>query len=94
MSLASLSIAALRDLEEAEDTLIKHTGPVGQRSLAALGRDGGLKIGWREYRVHVLKWMEAMGANGIGKLGSATMKGLMGEKAEKGRQSDASKANS
>lgn len=80
MSLAALSLAAFRELEVGDNIYVKHEGPVGQRSLAALARDGGIKISWKEYRVHVLKWLEAMGIDGPGLLGSATMKGLMKEK--------------
>ena len=85
-ALATLSIAAFRQYEEEKDAEVTHTGPVGQKSLAVLGKEGGVKLNWREYRVLVLRWLEDMGVGGIGDLGRATMKGLMG--AEKGKESD------
>lgn len=56
----------------------RHAGPVTQRSLVQLGREGGVKVDWRAYRVAVLEWLEGMGAGGVRELGGATMKGLMG----------------
>ena len=58
--------------------LRRHAGPVTQRSLARLGREGGVRVGWREYRVLVLEWLGGVGVGGIGELGAATMRGLMG----------------
>ncbi|MDI1491763.1 MAG: hypothetical protein OHK93_002973 [Ramalina farinacea] len=75
-SLSVVSKAAFAELEGTAD--VKHAGPVNSRSLAGLAREGGVRVGWREYRVHVLKWLEAMGVDGIGNLGRATMRGLMG----------------
>lgn len=44
-----------------------------------LGREGGVRVDWRQYRVAVLKWLDGMGVTGIKELGEATMKGLMGD---------------
>ncbi|KAG8532138.1 uncharacterized protein KY384_003777 [Bacidia gigantensis] len=87
--LASSSTAAFKELEKQSEVEVEHEGLVSPKSLQTLGRDGGLKIGWREYRVHVLKWLEGFGADGVGNLGRATMRGLMG--GEKGRESDVAK---
>ena len=57
---------------------VRHAGPITQKSLAALGREGGVKVDWKEYRVAVLRWLEGVGVKGIRELGGATMKGLLG----------------
>lgn len=44
-----------------------------------LGREGGLRVDWRQYRVAVLIWLDEMGVTGLKELGVATMKGLMGD---------------
>ena len=84
-----MSIAAFRELEdkaiedgEEHGIEMRHAGPVTQRSLAVLGADGGLEIGWAEYRLEVLKWLEGMGADGVRELMFCTMKHLIGK--EKG----------
>ena len=84
-ALAALSAVAFMELEEETGKDVRHAGLVSQKSLVSLGRVGGLKLGWREYRVQVLAWLEAMGVGGIGFLGRTTMRGLMGN--EKGRDS-------
>lgn len=71
-------------LEKGEKVAVRHKGPVSQKSLAQLGRRGGVEIGWKEYRVAVLRWLGAVGVDGFGELGVATMRGLMGG----GRDSD------
>lgn len=103
-ALAAVSIAALKELEEqgeeeeeeekegkkGQEMVVRrrHAGPVTQRSLGALAREGGVKISWKEYRVLVLKWLEAVGVGGIGDLGRATMRGLgMGGSGTGGRES-------
>jgi centromere protein I len=87
-ALVGLSIAALRDLEdrsvetEMETRIsVRHAGPVTQRSLAALAADGGIRIGWAEYRLEVLNWLGDVGVHGVGELMFCTMKHLMGQKA-------------
>lgn len=57
---------------------VRHAGPITQKSLASLGREGGVKMDWKEYRVAVLRWLEGIGAGGVRELGGATMKGLLG----------------
>ena len=84
-SLSAMSAAAFRDLEEKTGVdgralRARHTGPVTQRSLEALAMDGGIKVGWADYRLEVLKWLGERGVGGIGNLMSCTMKHLMGTK--------------
>jgi centromere protein I len=57
---------------------IRHAGPITQKTLITLGKEGGVKVDWKEYRVHVLRWLEGMGVGGVRELGGATMKGLLG----------------
>lgn len=57
---------------------VRHAGPITQKSSTILGRDGGVKVDWKEYRVAVLRWLKGMGAGGVRELGGATMKGLLG----------------
>ena len=82
--LCALSIAAFRELEdgagenEEGSVRMRHAGPIGQRSLAALAANGGITVGWAEYRLEVLKWLGQMGVDGIGQLMFCTMKHLMG----------------
>jgi len=82
-SLMGLTDAAFREVEDAaegggEELRVRHAGPVTQKSLAQLGRQGGVEVGWKDYRVLMLRWMGGMGVNGLGELGTATMRGLMG----------------
>ena len=48
--LAALNIAAFREMEDAADEAdpgvvsVRHAGPITQKSLAQLGRDGGVKV--------------------------------------------------
>lgn len=58
----------------------RHTGPVTQRSLEALAMDGGVRVGWADYRLEVLKWLGDRGVDGIGELMFCTMKHLMAAK--------------
>ncbi|KAI9832492.1 MAG: hypothetical protein M1819_004281 [Sarea resinae] len=84
------SSTCFRDLEdgaESESTetgqprqlKARHVGPVTARSLSKLARDGGLEVGWQEYRLDVLKWLGMRGVKGIGELMFCTMKHLMGK---------------
>ncbi|KAF2232091.1 Mis6-domain-containing protein [Viridothelium virens] len=80
-SLSLLSITALRELEDlaetrGEDLRLKHAGPVTQRSLMKLDKDGGFKITWRDYRVQVLDYLEKRSLGGIKELMFSTMKDL------------------
>lgn len=85
-----MSIAAWRELEDrrADDgggenaepgIKLRHAGPVSQKSLALLGREGGVDLGWKDYRVLVLRWLADRGVGGVGELMGCTMKGLMGK---------------
>ncbi len=47
--------------------------------IQVLGKEGGVRVDWRQYRVAVLKWLDRMGVTGFKELGEATMKGLMGD---------------
>lgn len=87
--LSSLSNSYLRELEDkaieqaAEDEneenviRIRHGGPVTQRSLAQLGKDGGVQLSWASYRLGVLQYLEGKGVKGVGELMYNTMKHLM-----------------
>ena len=55
----------------------RHAGPVTQRSLAGLGAEGGVRVGWAEYRLEVLRWLGEKGVGGVGELMFCTMKHLM-----------------
>lgn len=86
-SIVALSNAAFRDLEDGamdsdlgSEISTRHAGPVSQRSLAVLGSEGGIRMGWAEYRLEVLKWLGERGAQGISELMFCTMKHLMGQK--------------
>ncbi|MCJ1351128.1 MAG: hypothetical protein MMC33_001110 [Icmadophila ericetorum] len=83
---SAISIAAFRELEDKAvegftepgiDT--RHAGPVTQRSLSALAAEGGLTIGWVDYRLEVLKWLGERGVSGVGELMFCTMKHLMSQ---------------
>lgn len=82
--LAALSAAAWSALEEAEiqhqnldaNDVIRHKGPVLQRTLTVLGKEGGVEVTFKQYRVQVLKWLDARGCGGIKELMFATMTGL------------------
>lgn len=54
-----------------------HAGPVTQRSLVVLEKDGGNSLSWKQYRVGMLIWLESHGFDGMKKLMFATMKDLM-----------------
>lgn len=81
-TLSALSIAAFRELEDAAEdkqpgsVAVRHAGPITMRSLSQLGKEGGVKMGWKEYRVLVLRWLEGVGVNGIADFGAATMPGM------------------
>lgn len=77
--LSALSIAAFREVEDAAEekqpgsVTVRHAGPITMKSLAQLRREGGVKMGWKEYRVLALRWLEDVGVNGIADFGAATM---------------------
>lgn len=87
--LCSLSIAYVRELEdkaseeaaddenEENSIRVRHAGPVTQRSVTQLGKDGGVKLSWADYRLGVLQYLESKGVRGVGELMYNTMKHLM-----------------
>lgn len=84
--LAGLSNAAMREIEEEgiaargeKQIRVRHAGPVTQKSLVVLGREGGVVVGWKEYRLAVLTWLEKRGLTGLAEFMGCTMKGLMGK---------------
>ena len=83
-TLAALSIAAFRKLEDAAEDQqegsvgIRQAGPVTQRSLLVLKGQGGIDAGWTQYRLKVLGLLEEMGVDGIRELMFCTMKDLIG----------------
>lgn len=83
-NLSALSIAAFREVEDAAEdkqpgsVAVRHAGPITMKSLVQLGREGGVRMGWKEYRVLVLRWLEGVGVNGIADFGTATMPGMKG----------------
>jgi centromere protein I len=79
--LSALSIALFRALEdeaEAAGSALseKQAGPVTQRSLALLDKEGGLAISWKQYRVDVLRWLDERGLGGVKALMYSTMVNL------------------
>ncbi|KAI9813765.1 MAG: hypothetical protein M1827_003555 [Pycnora praestabilis] len=82
-TVCALSIACFRDLEDVAEVAdppsiaVRHAGPVTQRSLTILGKEGGLKLSWANYRLEVLRWLEDRGVKGVGELMFNTMKHLM-----------------
>lgn len=80
--ICALSLKVLQDLEDeaAMGTSIdpvRHVGPATQRTLAALEKESGMKLSFKEYRVHVLNWLDEKGLGGIRELMFVTMKDLM-----------------
>lgn len=76
---ALLSDRCFRLLEEeaADKIAIRHSGPVTQRSLSLLGRNGGLNISQKEYRVEVLHYLRERGLTGIFEFMNRTMTSLI-----------------
>ncbi|KAF2202314.1 Mis6-domain-containing protein [Delitschia confertaspora ATCC 74209] len=82
--LSSLSAATWRSLEDAmiekegydRHAVNRHKGPPTQRSLAVLAKEGGVDIPWKQYRIHVLRWLDERACGGIKNLMFATMTGL------------------
>ncbi|KAJ5109872.1 Centromere protein Cenp-I [Penicillium argentinense] len=78
----NLSAACFADLEEEQqipEDRPRMQKPVTQKALQALERDGGAKISWQEYRVHMLDWLDAIGSRGTANLMRSTMKALRKE---------------
>jgi len=81
---SSLAIEYVRELEDsAGDEIVKrHAGPVTQKSLAQLEKDGGLKISHPDYKLGVLRYIEKKRVMGVGELMYNTMKHLMSNKSK------------
>lgn len=76
----------LRGLEEKEDEEVelraRHAGPITQRSLAQLARNGGLEIVWQDYRLGLLRHLEDNAWRGISELMYSTMRNLLDSKSK------------
>lgn len=78
----NLSAACFADIEEEQkvaDGRPRLRKPVTQKALQALEKDGGVKISWQEYRLHMLDWLDAIGSRGTSNLMRGTMKALRKE---------------
>ncbi|KAK3071319.1 hypothetical protein LTS18_014888 [Coniosporium uncinatum] len=80
-AMSALSTATLREKEEAAEDAgavirIRHGGPPNQRSVDALGKDGGLRLTYKQYRIETIDWLEAKGIRGFKELMSAVIKDL------------------
>jgi centromere protein I len=78
----NLSAACFADVEEDQDVTgnrPKLGKPATHKALVALEKDGGAKMTWQEYRVHMLDWLDALGCRGTGILMRSTMKALRKE---------------
>ncbi|KAJ6092255.1 hypothetical protein N7467_004224 [Penicillium canescens] len=78
----NLSAACFADVEEDQDATgdrPKLGKPATHKALVALEKDGGAKMTWQEYRVHMLDWLDALGCRGTGILMRSTMKALRKE---------------
>jgi centromere protein I len=79
---AALAQNAFSALEEEAQNLTGadmplHGGPLTQRSLVVLEKEGGLALSWKEYRLEILSNLERQGLDGMKKLMFATMKDLL-----------------
>jgi len=78
----NLSAACFVDLEESQqipEHRPKLRKPVTQKALQTLEQEGGARVSWQEYRVHMLDWLEAIGSRGTSNLMRSTMKALRKE---------------
>ncbi|KAJ6150991.1 Centromere protein Cenp-I [Penicillium chermesinum] len=79
---SNLSAACFRDLE-ADQQIAEHRPqlrkPVTAKALQALEKEGGAKITWQEYKVHMLDWLDAIGSRGTSDLMRSTLKVLRKE---------------
>lgn len=73
------AISYFRQLEDAEleQLRTRHAGPVTRASLNALANNGGLRVGWDDYRLGVLSHLEQNGMAGVGELMYNTMTNVM-----------------
>ncbi|PSR80116.1 Mis6-domain-containing protein [Coniella lustricola] len=84
LSLQALDYVRMREEQEDLDVELRarHAGPVTQRSLAQLARKGGLELSWHEYRLGVLRYLEAREMKGVPELMYSTMKNLVEAKSK------------
>ncbi|KAI1138911.1 Mis6-domain-containing protein [Hypoxylon sp. FL0543] len=81
--LSLLAISYFRELEEEElqrsagKLSTRHAGPVTRSSLIALANSGGLQVGWDDYRLGVLSYLDGKGMAGVGQLMYNTMTNVM-----------------
>ncbi|KAJ6024257.1 Centromere protein Cenp-I [Penicillium herquei] len=76
----NLSAACFAELEGGQqiagEQRAKLRKPVTPKSLQALEKEGGFKITWQEYRIHMLEWLDEIGSRGTSELMRSTMKAL------------------
>lgn len=72
-------IATRGEKEFEQEVRVRHAGPVTQKSLLVLGREGGVVVGWKDYRLAVLTYLKQRGMVGLAEFMGCTMKGLMGK---------------
>ncbi|KAI8957141.1 Mis6-domain-containing protein [Daldinia sp. FL1419] len=81
-----LCLSAITHFRELEDETLaggitelstRHAGPITRASLSALANSGGLRLGWDDYRLGVLSYLERKGMTGVGELMYNTMTNVM-----------------
>ncbi|KAL7625494.1 hypothetical protein AAE478_004714 [Parahypoxylon ruwenzoriense] len=81
--LGLFAISYFRELENEElersagGLRTRHAGPVTRHSLVALANNGGLRVGWDDYRLGVLTYLEQKSMTGVGQLMYNTMTNVM-----------------
>lgn len=80
VALCNLSAVCFAEAENnADANQPRLKGPVTQKALGALEKDGGVKMSWQDYRLRMLDWLDATGSRGTGDLMRSTMKALRKE---------------
>ncbi|KAF3069076.1 Inner centromere protein mis6 [Daldinia childiae] len=79
-----LSLSAISYFRELEDEALvqdeldtRHAGPITRASLSSLAHSRGLRVGWDDYRLGVLNYLEQKGMAGVGELMYNTMTNVM-----------------
>ncbi|KAL1932275.1 hypothetical protein VTP01DRAFT_9331 [Rhizomucor pusillus] len=67
-ALANFSKRFMDGKEEEAETELRHDGPITAQLLKSLGKDGGVKISYGEFRVELLDYLHHLGFDGIYKL--------------------------
>lgn len=85
-AICAMSLKTFQELEDAAEVeagrdLHRHVGPVSQRTLAALEKEGGMRISWKDYRLEVLDWLDSRGVSGFKDFMYVTMKDLRNARA-------------